>query len=135
MVRLEPVEDEHFAEPQPAYAGAEALFSEKPGEEDEDYATTDSEGSSSDDDDLFEETLYDRFVALKDIIPPKARNTISGAVGSVYSGVTSTLGFGGRALYVLGTVVLMIGVPFAVAVSEEQQMIEMEKEMKVCEVD
>jgi hypothetical protein len=33
---------------------------------------------------------------------------------------------------VISTSVIMLGVPYALAVGEEQQMVEMEKEMKVC---
>lgn len=135
MVKLEEVADAHFEEDQVEAEGAEPLFKED-AQDDDEYATTESEDSSDDEDEEFEEeTLYERVVALKDIIPPKHRNRISNAVNAVTSTISNGVLYGGKALYVVGTVVLMIGVPFAVAVSEEQQMIEMEKEMKVCRLN
>jgi import receptor subunit TOM22 len=126
MVKLQEVEDEHFAEEQPG-----------PYEDDDEYVDTDSEISSEsesdddDDDETFEETIYERLVALKDMIPPKHRSTISDAFNSTYNAVSSVLRFGGKSLWVLSASALMLGVPYAMAVGEEQQYLEMEKEMKV----
>jgi hypothetical protein len=38
---------------------------------------------------------------------------------------------GGKTLWVVGTSVLLLGVPWALAYADEQQMIEMEKEYKM----
>lgn len=127
MVKLQEVEDEHFVQEQPG-----------PKEDDADYVDTDSEISSEDDsddddDETLEETVYERLVALKDMIPPKHRAKISGAFNTTYNMVASTLRFGGNAMWILSTSAIMLGVPYALAVGEEQQMVEMEKEMKVCE--
>jgi import receptor subunit TOM22 len=48
--------------------------------------------------------------------------------------VTATLGFGGKALFVLSTSALLIGVPYALAFAEEQQIADMESEMRAREV-
>jgi import receptor subunit TOM22 len=41
---------------------------------------------------------------------------------------------GGKALFVLSTSALLLGVPWALAFAEEQQMVEMEKEMRMREM-
>ncbi|KAA8914825.1 mitochondrial outer membrane translocase complex, subunit Tom22 [Sphaerosporella brunnea] len=124
MVKLQEVEDEHFAEEQPG-----PNF-----EDDDEYVDTDSEISSDeesdDDDETFEETVYERLAALKDMVPPKHRARISGAFGATYNAISSVLRFGGNSLWVLSASAIMLGVPYALAVGEEQQMVEMEKEMK-----
>jgi import receptor subunit TOM22 len=95
----------------------------------------DSEISSDDDDTPpIEETLTDRLLALRDIIPPTTRSYISSAVSTTTSYVKSGLGFSGKALFVLSTSALMLGVPWALAFAEEQQMVEMEKEMRMREM-
>ena len=123
MVKLTEVEDEHFAEEQPG-----------PKENDDDYLDTDS-GISSDEDDsddeTFEETIYERLVALKDMVPPKHRARLASAFNVTYSLISGSLAFGGRSLWILSTSAIMLGVPYALAVGEEQQMLEMEKEAKV----
>ncbi|KAH0013523.1 hypothetical protein KCU78_g9162, partial [Aureobasidium melanogenum] len=39
--------------------------------------------------------------------------------------------YGGKTLWVVSTSVLLLGVPWALAFAEEQQMAEMEREMKM----
>lgn len=126
MVKLtvvEDVEDAHFAQ-QRTY------------QDQEDEYASDSNGSSlSDDDDgeiEIEESLYDRVVALKDIIPPRQRAVLSAGLASAYGVVKSGLSMGGTTLWVLVTGAFVVGVPFAVAVGDEQQLVEMERDMKVC---
>ena len=91
---------------------------------------------SSDDEDTgpIEETLSDRLLALKDMIPPTTRSYISQTVSTTTSYIKSGLGFGGKALFVLSTSALLLGVPWALAFAEEQQMVEMEKEMRMREM-
>lgn len=42
--------------------------------------------------------------------------------------------FGGKTLFVVSTSALLLGVPWALAFVEEQQVVEMEKEMKMREM-
>jgi len=128
MVKLQEVEDEHFSE--------ELLG---PSKDDDDYVDTDSDISSSSDDDssdgddngdTLEETVYERLVALKDMVPPKHRARISAVASGTYNFVAAGLHLGGKALWIVSTSAIMLGVPYALAAGEEQQMIEMEKEMK-----
>jgi len=122
MVKLEEVLDEEFSK---AQVGPEA----------EDDWDTDSESEISDDedDDLSpaDETIAERIAALKDIIPPTQRKFISDTISSVSSWTTSSLRFSGQALWIISTSALLLGVPWALAFAEEQQLAEMEREMKM----
>ncbi|KAH8754007.1 mitochondrial outer membrane translocase complex, subunit Tom22 [Hyaloscypha finlandica] len=122
MVELVEVEDESFETKQ---AGPE--------ENDDDYYTdTDSEISTDDEDNVpQEETLAERLLALRDIIPPTTRSYISNKVETTAGWIKSGLLFGGKTLWVVSTSALLLGVPWALAFAEEQQMVEMEKEMKM----
>ncbi|KAK6533434.1 mitochondrial import receptor protein [Orbilia ellipsospora] len=132
MVQLVEVPDEHYDEKQQGPAGEDDAY----------YTDTDSSltDHSDDDDaasetsslaDLDSETIYDRFVALKDIIPPSRRAQLSRSFNSTYALVSSGLSFGGKSMWVLSTSALMLGVPYVLAWQEEQQVIEMEKEMQM----
>lgn len=91
----------------------------------------DSEVSDVDDDDAFDETLLDRVYALKDIVPPTYRKRLASAADTGYSWVSSGLSFSGKTLWVVSTSALLLGVPWALAFSEEQQVQEMEREMRM----
>ncbi|KAL8770850.1 MAG: hypothetical protein Q9209_003501 [Squamulea sp. 1 TL-2023] len=127
MVQLEEVEDQDLAREQPG------PYEE---EEDEDYTDTDS---SLSDDDLPSsldpsETALDRIYALKDIIPPATRRSIATTSSNVFSALKSSALFSGKSLYVLSTGGLMVLVPYMMAMIEEQQIVEMEREQKAREM-
>lgn len=94
----------------------------------------DSEISEESEYDPENETLADRLYALRDIIPPTTRGYISAKVGAVTGAIGTTLSIGGKTLWVVSSSVLLLGVPWALAWSEEQQVVEMEKEMKMREM-
>ncbi|KAI0995342.1 hypothetical protein K3495_g12839 [Podosphaera aphanis] len=125
MVELVEVEDESFETKQ---AG--------PSDNEDDYYTdTDSEISSDDDENFTEEeTLGDRLFALRDIIPPSMRSYLSNKVDITSNWIRSGLMFSGKTIWVVSTSVLLLGVPWALAFAEEQQVVEMEKEMKMREM-
>lgn len=83
-----------------------------------------------DEDDALEETLADRLSALVDIVPPTYRKNISQATSTVTSWAQTGLSWSGKAAWVVSTSVLLLGVPWAMAFSEEQQVQEMEREMR-----
>ncbi|RPB03569.1 mitochondrial import translocase, subunit Tom22 [Choiromyces venosus 120613-1] len=122
MVELREVEDEHFVNAQPA-----------PSDDEDDYTDTDSEISEEDegDDVDLEESLYERVIALKDMIPLKQRTYISNGFSRTYGFFSKGFALGGKTLWILSTSALVLGVPFAVAITDEQQVAEMEKEMKM----
>lgn len=99
------------------------------------YSDSDSESESEveDDFDAEHETLYERIVALKDIVPPKQRNQIVSAADIIKSQVTSGLNIGGNLLWVLTSSVLLLGVPLSLAIFSETQLQEMESQMALQE--
>ncbi|KAI4183665.1 MAG: hypothetical protein L6R41_005275 [Letrouitia leprolyta] len=125
MVHLEEVEDQDLVRQQPG-----------PYEEDDDEADyTDTDSSLSSDDDLPSsltpsETALDRLYALKDMISPSTRRSIAVTSSNIYSALKSTALFSGKGLYTLSTGGLMVLVPYMMAVMEEQQYVEMEREQK-----
>jgi import receptor subunit TOM22 len=87
-----------------------------------------SEISNEDEEVLDEESLYERISALKDMLPPSARRTITSSVSSLTSFTKASISFSGRALWVISTSAFLIGVPWALAYAEEEQYIQMERE-------
>ncbi|KAF2278693.1 mitochondrial import translocase, subunit Tom22, partial [Westerdykella ornata] len=120
MVKLEEVIDEDFLRPQ-----------EGPMDEDEWDTDSESETSSIASEDLTAETLYERLVALQDIIPASYRRSLSSKLGTAKSALRTGASWGGRTLWVVSTSVLLLGVPWALAYSEEQMMLEQEREMQM----
>lgn len=97
-------------------------------ESDSDSESETSEISADDD---YEESLADRLAALADIVPPTYRKKLTSAANSTYDWTASGLSFSGKALWVISTSALLLGIPWALAFSEEQQMQEMEREMRM----
>ncbi|KAF2502193.1 mitochondrial import translocase, subunit Tom22 [Lophium mytilinum] len=121
MVKLEEVLDEEFTRTQDA-----PIDDENDWDTDSTDSDNDSEISLAPD-----ESLYERISALQDIVPASTRRKISSTVSTTTSWVKSSLLFGGKSLWVISTTTLLLGVPWALAYSEEQQMVEMEREMKM----
>jgi len=124
MVKLEEVADEDLTQPQEGPVGGEDDW-------DTDSDSDASETSSLASDDVTSESLYDRIIALQDILPPTQRRFITSTINTTGSWLKSGLTFSGKALWVVSTSALLLGVPWALAYAEEQQMIEMEREMKM----
>lgn len=72
----------------------------------------------------------DRISALADIIPPTYRKNISNAASTGYSWATKGLSLSGKTLWIVSTSALLLGVPWAMAFAEEQQVQEMEREIR-----
>ncbi|OKL55890.1 hypothetical protein UA08_08940 [Talaromyces atroroseus] len=126
MVKLTEVEDEHFTTEKPVPSKDSLLVSDN--EDDDDYTDTESEISVDSAYDGESETLYQRIVALKDMIPPQSRRRIVGTVSSLTSFTKSTFSFSGKALWVISTSAFLLGVPWALAFAEEEQYVQMERE-------
>ncbi|KAI0540831.1 mitochondrial outer membrane translocase complex, subunit Tom22 [Xylaria digitata] len=123
MVQLQEIVDEHFQEGQVG-----------PEEDDADYTDTDSEISEESEYDPSDETLGERLYALRDIVPPQTRGYISNTISTASNAVKSALSFSGKTLWVISSSALLLGIPWALAWAEEQQVLEMEKEMKMREM-
>ncbi|KAL8698445.1 MAG: hypothetical protein Q9201_006570 [Fulgogasparrea decipioides] len=152
MVHLEEVEDQDLTRQQPGPL-------EDNDDDEADYTDTGSslsavpliewvqsnikpipDSSLSSDDDIPSSSLapsesaLDRIYALKDMIPPSTRRSIATGLSNTYSALKSTALFSGKSLYVLSTGGLMVIVPYMMAMVEEQQYMEMEREQKAREV-
>ncbi|KAI1200002.1 mitochondrial outer membrane translocase complex, subunit Tom22 [Nemania serpens] len=123
MVQLQEIVDEHFQEGQ---AG--------PDDDDADYTDTDSEISEESEYDPRDETLGERLFALRDIVPPQTRGYIANTVSTAGNAVKSVLSFGGKTFWVISSSVLLLGLPLALAWTEEQSMLDIENEMKMREM-
>lgn len=78
-----------------------------------------------------DESLVDRISALKDVIPPTYRKNLANFAGTGYDWASRAMALGGKTLWVVSTSALLLGVPWALAFSEEQQVQEMEREMRM----
>lgn len=65
------------------------------------------------------------------MVPPTYRKSVSSAASTGYSWVSRGLSLSGKTLWVVSTSALLLGVPWALAFSEEQQVQEMEREMRM----
>lgn len=123
MVQLVEVEDEHFQETQPG-----------PEEEEDDYSDTDSEISTDSNFDPSAETLADRLTALRDIIPPSTRGWFWHKYQTTSHILKTTLLFCGRAAWTISVSALLVGIPYALAVADEQTHLAMEQEQRMREM-
>ena len=64
-------------------------------------------------------------------MPPTYRKQLANASSTGYDWVASGLSLTGKTLWVVSTSALLLGVPWALAFSEEQQVQEMEREMRM----
>lgn len=96
--------------------------------------STDSSISTDSVPTLPSETLSDRFLALRDMVPPSARRRLAYTYDTVKSWGWGGLMLSGKTMWVVSTSALLLGVPFALALVEEQQMAEMEKEQRMREM-
>ncbi|KAK6454261.1 mitochondrial outer membrane translocase complex, subunit Tom22 [Scheffersomyces xylosifermentans] len=127
MVKLTQIDDETFEK-------SETFSATKP--ETSGAAASDSEDSESDSDiedefDFDSETVYDRIVALKDIIDPEQREYIASATSSLKSYVNYGLNKTGSLLWTVTSSALLLGVPLSLAIIAETQLQEMEKDLSL----
>lgn len=61
------------------------------------------------------------------MIPASTRRSISSKVSTTSSWIKSGLFMGGKTLWVVSTSALLLGVPWALAYSEEQMIVEQER--------
>lgn len=98
------------------------------------FTFVDSEISVDSNFDADAETMGDRMYALRDIIPPTTRGWIHNRYQAASRFGKTALLFCGRAAWAVSVTALMIGVPFALAYAEEQNLIAMEQEQRMREM-
>jgi import receptor subunit TOM22 len=124
MVKLTQIDDETQQQFEQQHAAKDHII-----EESEDEGS-DSDSDVDDDDFDFEnETVLDRLVALKDIVPPEQREAIASLTSSVSELVRAGVNNGGKLLWGLTSTSLLLGVPLALAILSETQLQEMERGM------
>jgi hypothetical protein len=74
-----------------------------------------------------DETLIERLLALQDMIPASTRRSFTSKTNTLTSWFKSGLSMGGKTLWVVSTSALLLGVPWALAYSEEQMIVEQER--------
>ncbi|QLL32777.1 hypothetical protein HG536_0D02990 [Torulaspora globosa] len=89
---------------------------------------SDDEYDSEFEDDYDEnETFVERLVALKDIIPPKNRQSIAKLFNATTVFMRKAFSRTGSLTWAITTSALLLGVPLSLSILGEQQLIEMEK--------
>ena len=122
MVEFEEIKDEHYEE-------NDGFEDEEEGSAG-DYSDVSSEDEGQDDS-VQDETILDRIVALKDIIPAHQRDTLSRSISKAYSFGSMATFIGGKAIYILITSILMLGIPYALSLEEDKMISEQERQMQL----
>lgn len=105
------------------------------GEHESDFETdsnvSDDMVDIDDDDFIADETLYDRVVALKDMVPPQTRSKLASnfAVAKTWAawGAQKT----GSLAWIFSTSALLVGLPLALAIEDETRIVHQEREMQM----
>lgn len=104
-------------------------------QQDDQYSDISGSDSDSDvddlDDGLGEETVWERISALRDIVPPPTRAKVSNAISRTKGTVGTVALFGGRTLWAITSSLLLLGIPFMMAVESEAQAQEEEKALQM----
>ncbi|CAI4051597.1 hypothetical protein SUVZ_14G1920 [Saccharomyces uvarum] len=128
MVELTEIKDDVVQVEEPQFGGNQAIIEEKTAAQNDDVVDDEDESDSDFEDEFDEnETLFDRIVALKDIVPPGKRQTISSFFSFTSSLVKNAFSRSGNLAWTLTTTALLLGVPLSLSILAEQQLIEMEK--------
>lgn len=124
MVKLTQIDDEAFEQSETFTAPkSESVVSES--------EESDSDSDLEDDFDFESETVYDRIVALKDIIDPEQREKIVSVTSALKLYVNYGLNSTGSLLWTLTSSALLLGVPLSLAIIAETQLQEMEKDLSL----
>jgi import receptor subunit TOM22 len=117
---------------------AETQYRAQAAEEPISDAETESNASDisdiSDDEDFFDpnsESYYDRVVALKDIVSPKTRSSLSQTVNSIQAWAAWGWFSAGSVAWVVSTSALLVGLPLALAIEDETRIVQQEREMQM----
>ena len=94
-----------------------------------------SEASSifSDDDDFspVNESIYDRFVALGDIVPPQTRSNLRSSYVTTKSWTWWGVQSAGTLAWWVSTSALLVGLPLALAIEDETRVVQQERDMQL----
>jgi len=85
--------------------------------------------SSVESDASVDESFFDRIIALKDIVPPTTRHSISSRISKTASIFKRGSKLVGNVIWVLTTSTLLVGLPLALILEDESKAVAQEKEM------
>lgn len=128
MVKVEEVRDAAYADKDDRESDYATTDDEDAGFETESVSSVDSE------DDAFspaDETLVDRFYALKDIVAPSTRTRLASQWNRTASWVKTGGKWAGNAVWVVTTSALLVGLPLALAMEDEARIVQQEKELQM----
>lgn len=99
----------------------------------EDSSSTSSSDSLAteadvDDFDPSAETVLERFYALKDIVPPSTRASVSDTTDAIIGWVKWSVGLAGSAAWIITTSALLVGLPAMLSIEGEGALVAQEKE-------
>ena len=108
------------------------------GERESDFETdsdaSDVSSSFSDDDDdssPADESIYDRIVALKDMIPPQTRSSVQSRITAAKDWTWWGVQGAGTLAWWVSTSALLVGLPLALAIEDETRVVQQEREMQM----
>ena len=99
------------------------------------YASTSSSRTSSSvslssvESEGLDESFFERLAALKDIVPPTTRHSISTRINKTASFAKRTSKVIGNIVWVVTTSALLVALPLALALEDEAKLVQQEKEM------
>ncbi|GMK59410.1 hypothetical protein CspeluHIS016_0800160 [Cutaneotrichosporon spelunceum] len=99
-----------------------------------DYETEsefDDESVASDDEFDADETFRERLAALKDIVPPETRTSISKKAGNAVAFSKWVGSVTGKLAWWVTTSALLVGLPLALAIEDEARITQQEREMQM----
>jgi import receptor subunit TOM22 len=98
-------------------------------EDDSNASETSSEGE--DDFDPSAETVYDRIVALKDMVSPRTRSSLASSINTTKSWASWGWFGAGTVAWWISTSALLVGLPLALAIEDETRIVQQEREMQM----
>jgi import receptor subunit TOM22 len=101
------------------------------GERESDFEDDTASEASSDDFDPNAETVYDRLVALKDIVSPSTRTSLASSINTTKSWAQWGWFSAGTVAWWVSTSALLVGLPLALAIEDETRIVQQEREMQM----
>lgn len=118
MVKVEIVQDQDASVGQSPYASSASS-----------HSSSSVSLSSVESEFAGEETFYERITALKDIVPPSTRHSISSKLSATSSFFKRGSKILGNVVWIVTTSALLVGLPLALSLEDEAKIMAQEKEM------
>lgn len=118
MVKVEIVQDQDASSGQSPYASSASS-----------HSSSSVSLSSVESEFAGEESFYERLTALRDIVPPSTRHSISTKISTTSSFFKRGGKILGNVVWILTTSALLVGLPLALSLEDEAKIMAQEKEM------